>query len=95
MKQSTRKAICAALGMELPASLILAVYEEAGLDDAEPEEILSDAHAGYLIVATAEDYKTASNNPANVKSRFVLWYYDGAHEAVKEIKDGSWIDSTK
>ena len=87
MKQSKLDAICAALGMELPESLILAVYDEAGIDDVEPEEILSDAHAGYLIVATAADYKTASNNPANVKSRHVLWYYDGAHEAAKEIEE--------
>ena len=87
MKQSKLDAICAALGMELPESLILAVYEEAGLRDVEPEEILSDAHGGYLTVVDAGVYRTASDRPADVKSRRVLWYFDGAHEAAKEIEE--------
>ena len=88
MKQSTLNAICASLGMQLPESLILAVYEDAGLHDVDPGMILSDAYAGYLTIISGDVYRRGlATGTKTVNTRWALWYFDGEHEGVKEIDE--------
>ena len=87
MKQNVLNAIQGKLAAVVTETQILAVYREAGIANPEPGEILSDAHAGELLIVSREAYEQASERPQEIDSDRVLWYCRKGREGAVAINE--------
>lgn len=87
MKQTVLNAIQGKLAAVVTEAQILAVYREAGIANPDPVEILSDAHAGELVIVSRAAYEQASDRPQRIASDRVLWYCRKGREAAVAISE--------
>ena len=87
MKPTILNAIQGKLTVAVTETQIMAAYREAGIVNPEPEDILSDAHAGELVIVSREAYETASNHPTKITTDRVLWYCRDGREGAVAISE--------
>ncbi|MDD6338307.1 MAG: hypothetical protein PUC15_08010 [Lentisphaeria bacterium] len=87
MKSTVLNAIQGKLAAVVTEAQIIAAYREAGIANPEPGEILSDAHAGELVIVSRADYEQASNSPKKLNGDRVLWYCRRGREGAVAINE--------